>query len=135
MARIKEPTESELKSWQKWCDSRPPVVKALAERFPPWELFRIKSTGQRVFAISYFEGGTLKVAVTGRFNLVMMETAVFGIKPEDLEPCDLPQPGEPVGAMLTEMEDVEKYKDEMRLKVRPDLWMRDAGGKVVKRAH
>ena len=42
---------------------------------------------------------TLKVTVSGQFNAVAFERQVFGIKPEDLEECDLPPANMPVGSL------------------------------------
>jgi hypothetical protein len=72
----------------------------------------MKSTGHRVTLYSFGErtdGGkiSLTVNVLGAFNLVTFERRVFGIDPDDLEPCDLPEKGEPVGALLTEENDIE----------------------------
>jgi len=99
MARHYQPTAENLAAWELWVDSRPPIIKELARRFPPWELFRLKSSGHRVFAYSYAEDGTLTVVVSGKFNAVLLERRVFGIRPDDLEPCELPTPGEPLGSV------------------------------------
>ena len=59
-------------------------------------------------------GVSLTINVLGTFNLVTFERRVFGIAPNDLGPCDLPEEGEPVGALLTEEEEIESYIDTMR---------------------
>ncbi len=100
MAKICELAES----WQEWVDSRPPVVKALCEKYPPNILFRLKDTGQRVYVISYQESGTVRVAITGEYNLINFSREVFGINPADLAECELPLPGEPLGQTQTEEE-------------------------------
>jgi hypothetical protein len=96
-----------------WLDSRPPVIKAMTDRWPPNLLYRLKTTDQRVTLYSYSEGGTVTVDVTGDFNLHIMDVQVFGIDPNDLEECDLPG-GEPLGTMLVEDKDVEDYIDKIR---------------------
>lgn len=106
MGRRFEPAPLQLRGWKRWCKSRPNGVRQLAERFPPWELLRMKSTGQRVFVAGINEDGTVSVVVSGLYNMVLHDRHVFGISPDDLEPCELPRPDEPVGAMLTG-EDVE----------------------------
>jgi hypothetical protein len=98
-----EPTAEQEAGWAAWVASRPPVVRAVAERFFPWKLYRLKSSGHRVTIHSFDEPEgetpvTLKVIVSGEFNLVAFERTVFGIAPDDLEECDLPDPDEPVGS-------------------------------------
>lgn len=104
MAKVNELTED----WYEWVASRPPVVKALCEKYPPNILFRLKSTGQRCTVYSYNEAGTLTVSVTGQYNLIDFSRNVFGIAPEDLEECDLPAEDEEVGETETEEETEQK---------------------------
>lgn len=119
MARIYEPNDDEQSSWAEWVAERPPAVRAVAERFDPWSLYRLKETGQLVTLISFGETRgqpvTLSVAVLGRFNLVPFETGVFGVNPDDLEPSELPGPDVPVGVMLPDRRDQEAYIDAQRL--------------------
>lgn len=99
--RINEPTPEQEVGYREWLASRPPHVRAVAEQFEPWSLYRLKPTGQRVTIVSFGEAQdnsvTLTVLVSADFNLVMFERQVFGIKPDDLEPCDLPSVDEPTG--------------------------------------
>ena len=67
-----------------------------------------------------------------QYNFVLFEKRVFGVDPSLLEPCDLPEPDELVGTMLTQ-EQVENNLDILRVHVRPDLWVLDADGKAVRR--
>ena len=61
----------------------------------------LKTTGHRVYVGAFDEGEdgqvTVRVGVSGDFNLVAMERTVFGIDPDDLEECELPKDGELVG--------------------------------------
>lgn len=66
---------------------------------------------------SYSEDGTMTVNVTGEFNAVIFDRQVFGIKPEDLEECDLPKENEPSGAMLTDSDEIDKVIDIIRDKL------------------
>lgn len=109
MAKIDELSDT----WEEWKNSRPPVVKALCERFPPNLLYKLISTDQRVTIVSYSEGGTLTVAVLGKYNLVDFERNVFGISPDDLVECDLPPADEKVGIEMEE-EEVEKLLEMLR---------------------
>jgi hypothetical protein len=105
MANIEEPTEEMRASYQQWVATRPECVRVVAERFEPWALYRMKSTGQRVVILSFGEAEddtvTLTVYISGEFNLTLFNRQVFGIKPDDLEPCDLPPKDEPVGVLMT----------------------------------
>ena len=104
MAWIVEPTAEEIASYQAWVAERPPAVKAVAERFKPWALYRLTTTGHRVTVRSFGEGDdgavTLIVRVSGDFNVVTFERDVFGISPDDLVECDLPTADEPLGTIL-----------------------------------
>ena len=94
MARIKDIDEQQL---EEWLATRPQAIQDLARRIKPGHLYRLASSGHRVFPVAYSENGTVRVHVSGLYNLVAFERDVFGIKPEDLEECDLPPTHEPVG--------------------------------------
>ena len=108
MAKISELNQPE---WDAWVASRPECVRVLCERLPPDRLYKMKSTGHRVTMYSYSENGTVTVNVTGDYNVVVFERQVFGISPDDLEECDLPAPGEFLGAVLTEPDEVDSFID------------------------
>lgn len=129
--RFCEPTEAQEKGFRKWVRSRPKKVRAVAERFDIWTLYRLKDTGDRVTLHAFANDGTVTVIVSGRFNLVMFEREVFGINPNDLEECDLPTADEPVGAALSPKEAADSL-DELRVLVRPDLWTMEDGKAVRK---
>lgn len=120
MANWFEPDKDVVEDFYKWLESRPQAVREVARRFPPWELFRMQSTGHRVtvhgFSQHVDDGRiTLMVDVTGRFNLVVMERRVFGVDPEDLEPCELPAKDEKLGSLDVPIEELRKrmnIKDE-----------------------
>ena len=112
MAKIKKIADEE--SWAAWVASRPPIIQELCALLPPDRLYLLKTSGHRVTLISYSENRTVTVAVSGDFNAVTFEREVFGIKPEDLEECDLPDDDEPLGTMLTDRDDVEAYIDFIR---------------------
>ena len=98
MARFYEPTAKQVKGWAKWVAKRPPVVRAVAERFNPWTLYRLDD--HRVTLVSFSEDGTVTVAVTRHFNAVVFERQVFGIDPDRLVECDLPGENEMVGVLI-----------------------------------
>lgn len=74
--------------WKAWVESRPEVVKKMAEQFPANRVFRFKTTGHNVILYSYDENGTMTVLVLKQFNpdkIILFDRRVFGIRPEDLE--------------------------------------------------
>jgi hypothetical protein len=99
MTRVVQPTKEQEAEWREWVESRPPVVRAVAEKLDPWTLYRLNCK-HRVSIVSIFEDGTVKVNISGRWNAIIAERQVFGIDPNDLEPCDPPGPDEPVGALM-----------------------------------
>jgi hypothetical protein len=113
MAQDNEPTPEQLAAWEEWVASRSECVRKVAERFNPWTLYRLKTSGKRVTIRSFetHEDGsvTLTVDVTGEYNLVTFDRHVFGVSPENLESCDFPNESELVGTMLTEKDDVEHF--------------------------
>jgi len=109
MAKIRELT----KEWRKWVNTRPSVIQELAKRIPPDRLYLLKTSNHRVEIYGYVEDGTLIVSVLGKWNKVMFERNVFGIKPEDLEECDLPSASEELGAILTQ-EESKRYIEMIR---------------------
>ncbi len=94
--------------WKAWVDSRPAVIQVLCKQLPPNLLYRMKDTDQRVTIVSYNEAGTVTVAVTGEFNLVDFEREVFGVSPDNLEECDLPEKGEELGVTQTPEETLQQ---------------------------
>jgi hypothetical protein len=138
MANVTEPTQQMQDEWSSWVEERPACVREVARRFAPWKLYRMKDTGHRVLVSAFDESKSsgivsCRVIVSGQFNAVSFERQVFGIDPNNLEECDLPSPSEPVGALLSQDQVVENI-DEIRLRVRPDLWERRADGVIVWKA-
>lgn len=109
MAKWFEPTPEDVKVYDEWVATRPERIRDVCKRFVPWELYRMKDTGHRVVLHSIGQvitedgHGTgeivLTVDVLGRFNFLAIERRVFGIDPDNLEPCDLPTEGELLGSL------------------------------------
>jgi hypothetical protein len=133
MARFFTPSKRQETKWAKWVASRPPIVRAIGERFDPWTLYLMKSTGQRVTLASIFEDGTVSVDVSAEFNLTLFESNVFGISPDDLEPCEIPSADELTGAVLTSTQ-VDDNIDALRCLIRPDLFMMSDDGKATRKS-
>ena len=96
MAKITEWTDEQRKQWADWVASRPEIVRILCERLPPDRLYRLAGKN-RVTILSYAEDGTVRVSITGEYNRVLFSRNVFGVNPDELEECELPQPGEDLG--------------------------------------
>lgn len=87
-----------------WASTLPKPCDEIALRIRPDTLYRMSSTGHRVYPLSYGEDGTVRVAVTGRFNCLAFEREVFGVNPNDLTECDLPEEGEQLGTFADFLE-------------------------------
>lgn len=107
-------TELDQEAWLGWVAERPPVIQDLCRRFPPDTLYRLKTSNHRVTIHSYSEDGTMTVSVRGEFNLVSFERNVFGVKPEDLEECDLPSPDDSTGAVLSTQQEIDEFIERIR---------------------
>ncbi len=98
-------TEENRAEWAALVASFPPNVREVAEKFFPWKVYRMQSTGHRVTIASFNEEKdgkvSLRVNVTGDLNLVMFERTVFGVPPKDLVECEFPAKDERVGVMMT----------------------------------
>ncbi len=101
MAKI---TEIDEVGWRRWVNSRPEVIQKMCKSHPPNLLYKLNTTGHRCRIYSYDENGTMTVQVTGEYNVVAFARAVFGIKPEELVECDLPDDDEVVGELLNQDE-------------------------------
>lgn len=115
MAILYELNEEQQKGHDEWFNSRPECIQKLYEKFPYNRLYRMKSSGHRVTIYSYLENNTMSVVVSGDYNLVSFERRVFGVPPEDLEECDLPEEGERLGVILNQEEAlqlIDKMKEE-----------------------
>lgn len=117
MANWFEPTEENLASFKEWIATRPEHIRPVVARFPPWGLFKMRDTGQRVtvYCVSEHKDGgiSLVVDVTGQFNFLLMERRVFGIDPDNLEPCDLPKKDELIGSLEIPLEMLTKRSNKI----------------------
>ena len=91
MAELYVMSDEQKHLWTDWVAERPPIIKDLCARFLPNRLYHLKTTDQRVIPSAFYEDNTLLVIVPRLFNGGIFPTkSVFGIKPDDLEECDLP---------------------------------------------
>lgn len=81
-------TDDQKEDWLfKVLDFDDEVVRDLASRFLPWELYDMPETGQVVSPVSYQSDGTLKVYIDPEHNNPRDPRTgceVFGVKPEHL---------------------------------------------------
>jgi len=88
-----EPDDEKERLWKEWLAERPPDVRAVAEKFNPWTVYRHTVTNQRcqIQSFSEPEDPNEKVTVTAYVEGPMgpiMGHGVFGIPPENLVPWE-----------------------------------------------
>src|SRR5262245_33747881 len=95
-----EPTDEQLAGWVAWVAERPNHVRAIAERFDPWTMYRLTTTGQRCRLIGFHEtSGEIPVTVYVYVEHPLLGEVtgrnVFGIDPATVVPwteADEPEP-------------------------------------------
>ena len=89
---MSEPTGQQLVEWQEWLAERPPNVRAVAERLPPWRKYWLTTTGQHARVVSYEEddAGDVTVSIHVWRDWHPVEWNVFGVDPESLAEGDPP---------------------------------------------
>ncbi|MCH7678605.1 ribonuclease H-like domain-containing protein, partial [candidate division KSB1 bacterium] len=60
-----------------WVCDRPQVIQDLCKKYPLDKLYRLKTTGQKVMIASYFENGTVRVDISGEYNLIDFDYQVL----------------------------------------------------------
>lgn len=75
-----------------WLATRPEVIRRLGAQIKPAHLYRNKKTGQYMTLAAWSEDGTVRMDVPYKFNGLLNNAgvSVFGMSPDDLEECDLP---------------------------------------------
>lgn len=116
--RFTQPTPEQERLWQEWLNEPGrEAIREVASRFNPWTLYRLKTTGQRVYILSFSDPGEdgkvrCRIGVSGEFNLITFERDVFGVDTGDLEECDLPGPDELLGTLELPIEEIKKLRTE-----------------------
>ena len=111
MAIIAEIDKVEMR---KWIAGRPKKIQEMCKRWPPNLLYRDKESKLRVYIYSYSENGSVTVVVSGRYNFVCFERRVFGVDPEALEECELPEADEKVGVIFTDPNEVDSFIERVK---------------------
>jgi hypothetical protein len=78
-----------------------------------------------VTVYSFNENGTVTVKIGADFNHVLFERQVFGVAPEDIEPCEIPDKS---GSAMLSSEEVGDNIDVLRVLVRPDVFIMGEDG-------
>jgi mRNA-degrading endonuclease RelE of RelBE toxin-antitoxin system len=90
MARFMSPTRQDLAAvYQKFRD-RPQHVRDLLNRLDLFELYKLRTTGYRVVICAIEDDASVTVSVPRQYNETMYDGMLFGVDPDDLEPCELP---------------------------------------------
>lgn len=83
--------------WEEWVATRPPNVQEVARKFPPWNTYLLKKTGQHLQLVSYDEPNDPAAEVTLTVNVwrpefppgevasELFQRTVFGVHASDLE--------------------------------------------------
>lgn len=129
MSEIYQMTEEQQKEWNDWVETRPEVVKKIAKKIFPNRLYRMSSSGHRCTLYSISEDGTVTVNITGEYNRILFGRQVFGVDPDTLVECDLPDKDEDLGDTAQEagysQEDIENI---LIPKIREDLGIKPTKG-------
>lgn len=93
------PTAAHEAAWREWLAARPDRVRAIAERFDPWTMYRLTTTGQRCQFLGCDVGAqncgeieadpervTVRIYAENPILGAITGTEVFGISPDDLQP-------------------------------------------------
>ena len=75
------------KAWESFLAGLPTATREMAEKLPPWGLYRIKGTGQICEICSYFDDLTIAVFAE---HPVFGAVRVFGLALEDVEQIPAP---------------------------------------------
>jgi hypothetical protein len=77
--------------WEEWKAVRPADMRAVCDRFDPWSVYEMKSTGQLCQIVSFFESDatspvSLGVYAEHRDLGAVTGVTVVGVDPDDLVP-------------------------------------------------
>ena len=80
-------TPEQIAEWEAWLDERPPRVREVAERLPPWKDYTLTTTGQHCIIKQYDEhdDGHVTLTIVAWQEWFPLLRGVFGIDPETLE--------------------------------------------------
>lgn len=136
------PTEEHVLQWDAWVAERPEIVQRVAKKFQPWKLYRLTTTNHKITLAIFDEEDdntvTLRVNVLAEFNdNLLHERCVFGIVPDDLVECDVPSLEERAVNLQNDPalsnDQVEELIDDLRVLIRPDIWILDDNGVAIRK--
>ena len=91
---MRVPTQEMLAAWEEWLNTRPPSIQNLARRFPPWKVYRLRTTGQDILEIKAYSepdhenpNGTIRAVclMPGLPAIPPFLREVFGLDPDDIK--------------------------------------------------
>lgn len=97
-----DPTDEQRDAWREWLADRPPSVRAVAERFDPWTVYRLKTTGQACQIQAFDESGTVRAYCQHPGLGGISGVGVAGIDPDDFELWPDGEPHDP-GWVMTRL--------------------------------
>jgi hypothetical protein len=74
---------------ESWLSDRPEKVREVARKYPPWNVYVNKPTGQKCMIVAYAEDGTVRANCwrdeLGEAFAELTAVQVFGMDPNDFE--------------------------------------------------
>jgi hypothetical protein len=85
-------TTEMVAEWNAWlADGRPPIVRAIADRLPPWRWYRLTTTGQACRVQAIAEDGTVRIYAEHPVLGPITGVSVYGVNPDELVPWNAAQ--------------------------------------------
>jgi hypothetical protein len=90
--RVFEPLKSHERIYQRWLAGEPEVIRKVAERFDPWTLYLMRSTGKKVMVRAFVASGDLRMVLLRVSTIDVDAETLLGVEsisnvdPDDLEP-------------------------------------------------
>lgn len=107
--------------YEAWLKTVPPEIRELAEKYPPWFLYRDSATGYRAVIHAYTPKGKVRCHFLAAFNKIDFERDVHDMDPAQLTPCEPPDENEEVGLTIPP-EDTNTYIAVRRAQMMLETW-------------
>lgn len=79
---------SRHEEWLEWTATRPPEIRAVAEKFPAYHCYRSNKSRGHYIITAYTEGVPVTVKIAHGADSFLPGVEVFGVDPEELVVCD-----------------------------------------------
>jgi hypothetical protein len=90
MARWMNPTRKDVLDISAKFKDRPRHVRAIAKKIDFFSLYWLRPVDSHVIC-GVEDDGSITVSATREYNDLVYDVLIFGVDPEDLQPCELPQ--------------------------------------------